>query len=434
MRISLIFLISLTLLASPGCIQDKALIKQKDSAQVASNKDQTALPKGTFLDELDLSGREAEEARTMIKKWEEDKLAENLLLVYNEKEVPIVVKELGVTLDLDKVWEELGRTPGQRISSAIKIDSAQLQQILLQKFPGVNRSAVDASYKIDNDRFVTIPAVSGRVIHVDALRDKLQNQSFATLPKRLEVPVVEVPAVKKTEEIQALAFDGIIGEYSTQFNVKDQNRSVNLTKAAQKLDKVLLRPGETLSFNETIGPRTAETGYKDAYVIVNNEYVQGIGGGICQVSSTLYSAAALANLPITERHPHAVVISYIPMGQDATINYPNLDLKFINDTGSLLYFRTEVNSGKLTVRIYGKKTDKTVRLEQKIEKETPFQTIMRLDSNLSPGEVVQEQAGHKGYIVQTYRIVKDGSGKESQKLLSRDEYAPTQKIMRVGAD
>lgn len=193
-------------------------------------------------------------------------------------------------------------------------------------------------------------------------------------------------------------------------------------------------PGATLSFNETIGPRTAETGYKDAYIIINNEYVRGIGGGICQVSSTLYSAAVLANLPIVERYPHAVVISYIPLGQDATVNYPNLDFKFKNDTSSLLYIRTEVKNGMMTVRIYGKKTGKTVRFEQKIEKETDFQTIMRVDSSLPPGKVVQDQAGYKGYIVQTYRIVKDASGMESKLLLSRDEYAPTHKILRVGAD
>jgi vancomycin resistance protein YoaR len=341
---------------------------------------------------------------------------------------------LGITLDFDQVWEKFWHNPGQRIESVLKIDAVQACQILQEKLADINQAAVDASYTIENNQFVVIPAVPGRVVHVEAILDKLQSQSFATIPRQMEVPVVEVAAVKMTEQMQTLAFDGIIGEYTTQFNVKDQNRSTNLTAAAKKLDKTVLLPGEVLSFNETIGPRTAETGYKDAYVIINNEYVRGIGGGICQVSSTLYSAAVLANLPIVERYPHAVVISYIPLGQDATVNYPSLDLKLKNDTASLLYVRTEVKPGTLTVRLYGKKTDKTVRFEQKIEKETEFQTIMRVDPSLPPGKVVQDQVGYKGYTVQTYRVVKDASGTESRQLLSRDEYAPTHKILRVGAD
>lgn len=434
MRIISILLLSLTLLAIPGCSQARAIPLKMDSTQVPSSETQNTLRDGTFLDGLELSGVKAQEAQMIIKDWEEDKLAQNLLLVYNKKEVSVTLKELGITLDFNQVWEKLWKKSGQRIKSILKIDFVQAHQILQEKLADINKAAVDASYTIDKDQFVIIPAIPGQVVQIDTILDKLQNQSFATLPKQVEVPVAEVAASTTTEQLQTLGFDGIIGEYTTKFNVKDQNRSANLITAAKKLDKTILLPGETLSFNETIGQRTAETGYKDAYIIINNEYVRGIGGGICQVSSTLYSAAVFADLPIAERYPHAVVISYIPMGQDATVNYPNLDLKFKNDTASLLYIRTEVKPGLLTVRIYGKKIDKTVRFEQKIEKETEFQTIMRLDPSLPPGEVVQDQAGYKGYIVQTFRIVKDASGIEGKQLLSRDEYAPTHKILRVGAD
>lgn len=436
MRIIWILLLGLALLNIPGCTLESAIPWKMESTQVSlsESEPQDTLREGTSLDELELSGLKAQEAKAKIKDWEEDKLAQNMVMVYNKKEVPLTLKELGITLDFDQVWEKLWYNPGQRIESILKIDAVQAHQILQEKLADINQAAVDASYTIENNQFVIIPAVPGRVVHVEVILDKLQSQSFATIPRQMEVPVVEVEAVKKTEQIQTLAFDGIIGEYTTQFNVKDQNRSTNLTAAAKKLDKTVLLPGEVLSFNETIGPRTAETGYKDAYVIINNEYVRGIGGGICQVSSTLYSAAVLANLPIVERYPHAVVISYIPLGQDATVNYPSLDLKFKNDTASLLYIRTEVKSGTLTVRLYGKKIDKTVRFEQKIEKETEFQTIMRVDPSLPPGKVVQDQVGYKGYTVQTYRVVKDASGTESRQLLSRDEYAPTHKILRVGAD
>src|SRR5690606_24478075 len=103
-----------------------------------------------------------------------------------------------------------------------------------------------------------------------------------------------------TEDLQAQSFDTIIGEFTTQYNPSDKNRSKNLEIAVSKIDKKLLKPGETISFNQIVGPRTAETGFKDAYIVIRNKYVKGMGGGICQVSSTLYNAALLANMTVVE--------------------------------------------------------------------------------------------------------------------------------------
>lgn len=434
MRILLTLMIIATLLVIPGCTP--GLPGNWNSSQIPSmdSQSQRTLREGTFLDDLNLSGLKVQEVKTKIRDWEEDKLAQNLLLVYNKTEIPVTLKELGISLDFDKIWTQLWKEQGQRTVSSLKVDSVQAHQILHEKLAQFNQAAVDASYTIENDQFNIKPAVSGRVIQEEPILEKLQNRSFADLPTQIELSASEVPAAQTTEQLKTLAFDGIIGEFTTRFNVKDENRSTNLKLAAAKLDKTVFKPGDILSFNQTVGQRTLESGYKDAYVIINNEYVQGIGGGICQVSSTLYSAAVLANLPIVERYPHAMAISYIPLGQDATVNYPDLDLKFKNDTASLIYIRTEIKPGVLIIRLYGKKTDKSVRFEQQIEKETDFQTIKRIDPNLSPGQVVQDQAGYKGFTVKTFRVVKDSSGAESKQSLSHDEYAPTQKILRVGAD
>ncbi|HUS88364.1 MAG TPA: VanW family protein, partial [Desulfosporosinus sp.] len=225
----------------------------------------------------------------------------------------------------------------------------------------------------------------------------------------------------------------IIGECTTKFAVTEKNRSANLTAAAKAMDRKVISPGETFSFNDTVGPREPGTGYKDAYVIVNGEYVQGTGGGVCQVSSTLFNAVLLGNLAILERMPHAVAVSYVPQGQDATVNYPNIDFKFKNDTANLLYLRTEIEPGVLTLRIWGKKTDKSVRIERQVEKEMNYKTEKRLDSNLASGRIVQEQAGSKGIIVNTWKVIRDGTGNETKQFLSRDVYAPTNRILRVGS-
>lgn len=393
-----------------------------------------ALPEGSALDDLNLAGLKPPEAEEQIKEWEQDKLEENLFLVYNETEIPTSLAELGISLDFAKTWQELMKKPGQRVASILKIDYLKANQVLQDKLKQFTRSAVDASYKIEKDQFVITPAQPGQIIQADGILQELQKKSLSSLPEHINVQMADIPASITTEALNLLAFDGIIGEYTTKFNPKEKNRTGNLIAAAVKLDKKVLKPGDTLSFNDTIGPRTVETGFKDAYIIINNEYVQGIGGGICQVSSTLYSAALMANLEIPERMPHAVAIAYIPLGQDATVNYPNIDFKVRNNTQSLIYIRTAVKADSLIVRIYGKKTNTSVRLEQEIEKQTPFSTVRKIDASLPPGSIVQDQRGSNGYVVKTWKVVKDAAGKETKQLLSRDQYAPSSRILRIGAD
>ena len=395
----------------------------------------TKIPSGTIIDnELDLSDLTPTDAQFKLKKWGEDKLVQNLNLVYNEAEVQFSLRELGIALDFDKTWNQVKSGFGRAVSSVLKVDTLKANQSLNSRLEKFTRPAKDATYKIENDRFVITPALPGISISTDQIISKIAGLSFKTLPDNLKVSFMEIPASVTTESLQDYGFDSVIGEFTTKFSVNEENRSYNLREAAKKLDQKLIKPGEIFSFNDTVGPRTAETGFKDAYIIKNNEYVQGIGGGICQVSSTLYNAVLFGNLQVIERYPHAVTIAYVPLGQDATVNYPNLDFKFKNDTPSLVYLRTEVKPGAITIRIYGKKTDKSVRIEHEIEKEIDFQVQRRVTSDLPPGKVKLEQPGSKGYKVKTYKILKDKSGVETKQLISTDTYAPSKRIYSVGVD
>ncbi|WP_075364591.1 VanW family protein [Desulfosporosinus metallidurans] len=391
------------------------------------------LPEGTKVDDLDLSGSSASEAEEKIKEWAKDKLEETRVLLYNETEMPITLKDMGIALDQQKTMDDIARNPGTALQSVLKVDTVKDKQSLQEKLKKFSRPAKNAAYKIEKDKFVITPAESGRTVDTDKLIITIQKAPLSEVPSRIGIPMVEVPASVSTEAVKVLAFDTVIGEYTTKFAVQEKNRSANLVVAAKALDRKVIRPGEIFSFNNTVGPREPETGYKDAYVIVNGEYVQGIGGGVCQVSSTLYNAVLLGNLKVVERMPHAVAVSYVAAGQDATVNYPNLDFKFQNDTANLLYLRSDVKNGILTLQIWGKKTDKSVRIERQVEKEINYKTEKRPDRNLASGLVVQEQTGAKGLIVNTWKVVRDGTGKETKQFLSRDSYAPTNRILRVGA-
>lgn len=391
------------------------------------------ITKGTKVDDLDLSGIPVPEARTKVEEWAKDKLEETRVLLYNETETTITLKDIGVESNTQKIIEGIQRTPGTTLQSVLKVNSVIASQALKEKLGKLNRPAKDASYKIENDKVVINPAESSRTVDIDQMIRDIQNVPLNEVPTRINIPIVEVPASVTTEAVNTLAFDTIIGEYTTKFAVEEKNRSENLAAAAKALDRKIIRPGETFSFNNTVGPREPQTGYKEAYVIVNGEYIPGTGGGVCQVSSTLYNAVLLGNLGVVERMPHAVAVSYVPTGQDATVNYPNLDFKFKNNTASLVYLRTEVKPGVLTFRIWGKKTENSVRIERQVEKETAYKTEQRLDPKLPSGKIVQKQAGAKGLVVNTWKVLRDGKGNETKQFLSRDTYAPANCILNVGS-
>ena len=149
-----------------------------------------------------------------------------------------------------------------------------------------------------------------------------------------------------------MGITGLVGSYETIYG-GIPNRIHNVQLVAHLVDDKLIAPGATFSFNGTTGERTAAKGFLEAPVIINGELSTGLGGGICQVSTTVFNAAYEAGLPITTRTNHALYISHYPLGRDATVDYPDIDLKFVNDTDHWLLLRTFVGSSSLVVSLYG---------------------------------------------------------------------------------
>lgn len=143
----------------------------------------------------------------------------------------------------------------------------------------------------------------------------------------------------------------LLGTYATAYNANIP-RAVNVSLAASRINGIVVQPGGSFSFTQTILPRTAANGYVEAPMIVNKKYVPGIGGGICQVSSTLYAAMLTAGLPATERHPHSLKVAYIPEGMDATVSGSALDLKFTNTFAESIKIQAAADQGVLTVSLY----------------------------------------------------------------------------------
>src|SRR5206468_1571999 len=157
---------------------------------------------------------------------------------------------------------------------------------------------------------------------------------------------------RTTRQARALGIHGLVGRYETIYG-GDAIRIHNVQLVSRLLDGRLIAPGATFSFNQATGARTAAKGFREAQVIINGELQTGLGGGVCQVSTTVFNAAYEAGLKITARTNHALYISHYPLGRDATVNWPDIDLRFVNDTKHWLLLRTFVGSSSLTVTLYG---------------------------------------------------------------------------------
>jgi vancomycin resistance protein YoaR len=267
-----------------------------------------------------------------------------------------------------------------------------------------------------------VPQSAARIL---SAATKVQNRT-ATLV------LVQQQPKRTTAEAQAMGISGTVGSYET-FYGGIANRIHNVQLVAHLVDHKFISPGETFSFNGTTGERSAAKGFLEAPVIVNGELQTGLGGGVCQVSTTVFNAAYEAGLPITSRTNHALYISHYPLGRDATVDYPGVDLKFVNDTGHWLLLRTWVGSSSLTVSLYG--TPQHRRVESttaplRVLAPPPVQKTV--DATLKPGEVVIDSYGVPAQATSVKRKVYDANGKLLSDATWYSNYRSEPKIVRVG--
>lgn len=296
----------------------------------------------------------------------------------------------------------------------------------------VGQEAKDATIALTDGIFVITDEVEGRMLDINESYDliKAQAESVASATLDLAVDVTQ-PEIKRAD-LENIRDN--LGEYSTKFNAADADRTHNIKIATNSASGVLIKPGEIYSVDKIVGPRLAKNGYKEANVIINNELVPGIGGGVCQVSSTMYNAALLSNLKIVERRSHSLPSSYVPMGRDATISEGYIDLKFQNTTQYPIYIHGEVKGSWVKFSIYGRNDNpgRTVKIKTEIVKKTDPQIKIVEDSTLPVGTEVEEKKAYTGYVVRSYRIVMENGKEVSREELTQSVYRVTNGVKRIG--
>ncbi len=295
----------------------------------------------------------------------------------------------------------------------------------------VDKPAVDASYEVVNNEIVYTYEESGRTLDYALLEQYLDSGE-----KKFELDIQTVHPKVTAASLRDKMFTDVLSEYSTTYSESAVDRTVNVSLASKSINGVVLGPGDKFSFNGSVGERSAERGYREAIVFVGGKLEDGLGGGICQVSSTLYSAVLHTGLEVVSRANHQFFVAYVPSGMDATVVYDaKIDFNFVNNTGWPVRIESTMNKGKLTVRIIGTKTDnKTYVIENQLVDTKPSTIKYEQDASVAAGGQVVKQKGQEGRTVDTYKIVYDNGVQVDKIYLHRSRYNPMEQIIKINGE
>lgn len=248
------------------------------------------------------------------------------------------------------------------------------------------------------------------------------------------IPLKVTKANKTVADLGERAFPDLLASYTTRYDAGNVNRSTNLSTACKKINNYVLQPGETFSYNQTLGKRTVENGFREAHIFTSSGVEDGMGGGICQISSTLYNTVVLSNLDIVERHNHMYDPEYVDQGRDATVSYGSLDFKFKNTRKYPIKISAYISGGVATVSIYGIKEENEpkVQISSTVTSTIPCAVKTIEDSSLATGEEQVVTRGMNGYKSVTYKYLYYPDGRVEKIQLSADSYATITKVVKVG--
>jgi vancomycin resistance protein YoaR len=342
-----------------------------------------------------------------------------------------------------RLGETAWRVPRWRIATLLQlprdgetrltIAGPAAERYFRQLHRSVDRAPRDAGWlPVAGGAVHLMEAKSGMTLDVERTAAVLLAAAERGVNRVAQVAVDSASPQRTTQQAAAMGITGTVGGYETIFG-GDPNRVHNVQLVSHLVDGKLIAPGATFSFNGATGERSAAKGFLTAPVIINGELQTGLGGGVCQVSTTVFNAAFEAGLPITARTNHALYISHYPLGRDATVNYPDVDLKFVNDTPHWLLLRTFVGSDSLSVVLYG--TPQHRRVESTAAPLTavaPPPVKKTVDATLKPGETVVDDPGVPAQTTSVERKVYAADGKLLSDQTWYSSYRAEPKIVRIG--
>lgn len=423
---------------------------------VAAEEERQTIYAGVYLDGVYVGGLTKEEAMEEYDKYIDGIEDLSLTLTTTVGSYSTTLEEIGVSVSVEDAvdtafnygrqgniltrYKEIKALEEENVVLVPEkeFDEDKLKEKLENETGDIVTEPKNASIERQNGEFIVYDGEVGTTIKVDETVDAVK-EVFA---EEWEQKDIKLSAVVEEQEPQYTAEDfynidnDAMGQAVTSYNSGYTNRAQNLATGASKISGTVLMPGEQFSMYDTVAPFTAENGYADAGQYVNNELVEGMGGGICQVSTTLYNAVLKAELQVDERYPHSLTVSYVDLSKDAAIAGDYMDFKFTNDTEYPIYIDGYAGGGSISFAIYGHDTrpaNRTISFESKtIETKEPGEPEEIEDDTLEEGKTITEQEAHTGYYAELWKnIYIDGVLTDSVRVNASNYTAQAAKI-RVG--
>lgn len=404
---------------------------------------------GIKIDGVDVSGLSKEEAKEkVLNKIEEDLEGKSITVTVEDKEYVLKLKDIEQKLDLDKALDEAYNYARdgeleerykkleeiKDIGLDIKLDKnfeySYVDDFISKTTKETDKEAVNAEFSVNNGRITSTQSQEGKKLN----SEKLKSDLLDAIDNHKENVIASVDTIKPEKTHNELEkINGLIGQFSTDISSSSNDRKTNIRISSGTVSKVLLLPGESFDFNKTVGKVTADKGYKNAHVLKDGVYEDGLGGGMCQTSTTLYNALVRAGVKILERHPHSRAANYVPKGQDGAVWYGSKNLRFQNSYDFPIYIDSNVTKNKVTFYVYGDTTKKDydISLSSSIVEVIKSKTVEKVDPSLKAGERIVDVKGYDGYRVITNKIVTKNGKVISNKQFTKDYYPKRDTVVRV---
>lgn len=412
---------------------------------VMAAKHESVIRPNITVGDVSVSGLTLEEAQRKLREWWETARRAEITLTnpaLKNQIPPRSASRWGIVLDdqaslsqvkVEDFWDSLGREVGIKDAPAKKFEL---------EFKSDPTRIEDLKRQIAEDGATQNPAkilFAGGIIKRTpesngfALDDaKVFDAALAAMKAggQGELPLTQAP--KKVSDEDLASIKEVVSSFSTNFPNGKVARCANIRLASSNLSGMVLMPGDRLSFNEVLGKRTIAAGYKVAPVIKNGKHDFDVGGGLCQVSTTLYNAVLLANLKVLRRENHSLPSAYVPLGRDATVDYGSHDMQFQNDSDKPIAIVSKYEPGKLTYYVLGTKDPSIqIKIETEGARRWSRGTKVVHDGSLPPGKQKVVDKGGSAASVSTYRIVLKDGIQVKRELINRSTYAGSPKIIAV---
>jgi len=395
-----------------------------------------SLPKGVQINGVDVGGLTKERAVLKVRESIEEFLKDRELSVFSGKQKYVFCfPEIYFCDDLYTVVDKINGVGKYTASVRFYLNGAGTIAENISKETSVERREPFAKFNLSGEPFTYYSGRNGKSFSKDEILQKI-DQSLNHAPyfygRKDGFLSVEISARQTTPNLslQDVKERTVkLASYTTYFDKENAPRAHNIALACQKINGCVLQPNAIFSFNQTVGKRTAQNGFRSAKVIEGGKFVDGVGGGVCQVSTTLYNAVLLAGLKIKEAHPHSLSVGYVPPSRDAMVSGTYCDLKFENITACPVYIRAESSGGSLTFTIYGKSDGKKYSIESSVLEKipAPADEIVKGEEN----KIISY--GKDGLISESHLVIDDGQNIQKIKL-RRDKYSAVAGIIQINGE